>query len=863
MTKRLTQPRTAARGLAAAAVSALACGVAAARQPATGPAVPVAVTAPPAAVPTDASAVSPDLVGRRVDDVRVAGNAEVSSQVILNVVQTHVGDRFDPATVARDYQKVYELHRFAEVRADVAFDVDGAAGGSPGGVVVTFRVAEEKLIHAVRFVNDKAVDADDLRKAIDLKVGEAIEPFRIGLAQRAIVAAYRQKNYPYARVEVDRAELSRTGDLVFTVVEGPEVTVRNVVFVGGVGFTDDTLRDQIKTSRYFFIFSAGTLDSEQVDQDVAAVKKFYVGKGYFNAKVGRKIVVSPDQTEVQVDFLIDAGPRYRVGRVSFTGNAKRTDAELRANLRLTEGMPFDADVLQRDVKSVVAAYSPLGYIYDPRNPQPDYLRIGTPDSPFGVRTVLHEDPGVVDLVYDIGEGKPFTIGRVIVAGDDKTRETVIRDYLPGLEPGRLYDSAAVAAGGDALRATPYFGGNATITPIGTDPGVRDLLVNVTEARTASVSAAASVNSNFGFGGELSYEQDNFDLFNFPRRLDDVVGERAFVGGGQTFRASFAPGVQTTNASLLFSTPFILDLPYTNTDEAYFRQIFREWGYERRSGGSVTVGKQFGHDWTAGVTFLAEDVKIGGVEDYYPLSDRVDVFDPVTHQPLLTPTTGDVATQLRSVRSPQVLEYNGHNTVTNVGLQVRRDTTNRGPLPYEGSSLRLGYKFEGALGGKFDFSSFSTGYDLYKTVYTDLLDRRTVVHAGIDGDYITPDAPFFERFYGGGLGNGYGSLRGFQFRGVGPRDGRALDPVGGDLNLVGTVEVNFPIFGDNFRGVLFTDFGTVEPDIRIHTIRDTVGAGVRVTIPQLGFKTPIGLNFAFPVNKGPQDIPEVFSFGIRR
>src|SRR5688572_27960081 len=54
-----------------------------------------------------------ELRGRTVEDVRVLGNTQVSTAIILNVVRTRVGDKFDPATVEEDYQRIYTLKKFA------------------------------------------------------------------------------------------------------------------------------------------------------------------------------------------------------------------------------------------------------------------------------------------------------------------------------------------------------------------------------------------------------------------------------------------------------------------------------------------------------------------------------------------------------------------------------------------------------------------------------------------------------------------------------------------------------------------------------------------------------------------------------
>ncbi len=56
---------------------------------------------------------------------------------------------------------------------------------------------------------------------------------------------------------------------------------------------------------------------------MAALRQFYRDRGFRDAHVGRKVIVSPDQTEVQVDFLIDEGVRYTVDKVTFVGQLGR------------------------------------------------------------------------------------------------------------------------------------------------------------------------------------------------------------------------------------------------------------------------------------------------------------------------------------------------------------------------------------------------------------------------------------------------------------------------------------------------------------------------------------------------------------
>jgi outer membrane protein assembly factor BamA len=745
------------------------------------------------------------------------GNTQTATSVILNVVRTKPGDLFDPQTVEEDYQRIYGMKRFGNVEAK--------AEPTETGVIVTFIVTEQKQIKEIRFHGNKKVDTEGLKNTIDIRPGEAIDAFRISIARQAIESLYKSKNYPYAHVGIDRDKLAASGILVFEIVEGPQVKVRKVDFTGNKSFSDDRLRDEVHTKYWIWIFRPGTFDPDTVDDDVALLRHFYEGKGFFDCRVGRKITESPNQTEIKVTYLIEEGVRYTVDKIIFRGNKSISSQALQSKLKLGQGRYFDVDTLHRDVREVVRAYSPYGMIYVPNSNNPDYLRIGDPMYPFGIATIFHRDAGKVDLLFDIKEGKPFKLGRIIVKGNTRTQDKVVLREMR-MAPGQKYDSAQMNDASDRLKNGPYFS-NVTMTPIGEDPNVRDLVVNVTEARTATFGVGAGINSNGGLGGNLTYEQRNFDIFNFPDSPSDIFSDRAFVGAGQNLRISLEPGTEASNASIRFSEPWLFDQPYSFTAEAYYRDREREDWEETRAGGRLTFGKRFNYIYSTSLTLRAEDVKIHSL--------------------------GDDADQCEEIDS-----LRGHNTLTSTILQLRRDTTNHGALPDRGTSSTVAWESYGTMGGEFTFQKFSGSLDYYKTLNEDLLDRKTILALRGDAGWIWGTSPFFERFYGGGIG----TIRGFKFRGVSPRceDAPGDLPIGGDFSLTGTCEVGFPLYGDNLRGVVFCDAGTVEDELEIGTIRSSVGFGFRLTLPIFGH-APIALDFAAPLSKNSEDDTQWFSFSL--
>jgi outer membrane protein insertion porin family len=84
-------------------------------------------------------------------------------------------------------------------------------------------------------------------------------------------------------------------------------------------------------------------------------------------------------------------------------------------------------------------------------------------------------------------------------------------------------------------------------------------------------------------------------------------------------------------------------------------------------------------------------------------------------------------------------------------------------------------------------------------------------------------------------------------------------IGGQWLALGSVEYMFPLLANEMlRGVVFSDFGTVENDVAFNDFRASIGTGVRVTIPMLG-PAPLALDFAFPIAKQDTDDTRIFSF----
>jgi outer membrane protein insertion porin family len=208
-----------------------------------------------------------------------------------------------------------------------------------------------------------------------------------------------------------------------------------------------------------------------------------------------------------------------------------------------------------------------------------------------------------------------------------------------------------------------------------------------------------------------------------------------------------------------------------------------------------------------------------------------------------------------INGPPPIDYTsveGHNFLAGLRAAVTRDDRDSFLRPTEGSRLDVSYEQCYSNGA---FGLFNIDFNKYFTVWqrNDGTGRQVLaLHSqfAIAGNRT----PVYERYFGGG----FQSIRGFEFRGVGPNINGY--EVGGDFMFLNSLEYQVPLTAkDQVYMVGFVDSGTVESTINHWTdYRVSVGFGFRFVVPLMG-PVPIALDFGFPIVKGPNDRNQMFSF----
>ncbi len=753
-----------------------------------------------------------DPSNRPVAAVRIAGLEEVPEPLVRNAIRLEPGAAYDAARVEADVQRITRLGRFSKVTATVADDPQG------GGVIVTYALQEQPLLRSVELQGVKSLEVDDLEVAMVLRAGDPADVFLIERARRQLVDSYQAEGFFRVQVQLDQARLDDQRELVFNIVEGPRVRVRDIRFEGLASFTGEELDKEVKQQEYFPVFRKGHLDQGLLTLDAARVRTYLQARGHLDAQVDRRIDISPDQKEAVVTFVVSEGARYTVSDVRFSSGDGTPlllpDPQMLSAMSLKPGAVFSAGAVQASAEAVADLYGKLGY----RDVAVTIDRRFAPDRP------------EVRLDVSVTPGRPTTVGKVIVSGNDLTQTRVVLRELRGMTPGRRFDKTGEDRTRRRLDESPLFR-DTSVTVLGNpEDEVRDVLIEVSERNTGSIAFGANLSSDLGVGAAVDINQRNFDIMDFPDSWGDFTSGKAFRGGGQVFDLTLSPGAENSTYSVSWRDPAFLDSDYSLGVSGFITARERADFNEGRKGGTVRLGKRFGDVWS------------GSVGGRYTLVDIDDLDEEVIQD---------------------VVDVEGESDLTSLEFNLRRSTTDSNFEPSRGSRLDLGFEQVGLLGGDYDFTRVTTGYTKFWTVDQDFLDRKTVVMASAQAGYILQDneAPIFERFFAGGR-----SFRGFQFRGVGPRGivastgGVSDDAAGGRFSLLSTLQYEFPLVDQYLRGVVFTDQGTIANDIDLGEWRVTVGAGLRMKIPFLS-QAPFAVDFAIPVVEEEGDQDELVSFTL--
>jgi len=811
------------------------------------------------AVPLAAQLAKPEK--SRILSIDVEGNSTIDKSAIINLSGLLIGDEIivtpglPNAKLADAIKNLWKRKQFK----DVNILIDRI---TPAGVYLKIKVEEASHVAAIRINGNQAQSSKEIIKATDKHPGDLISDYDLNLIEKAVKNLYEKDGKQFAKVSATLAPTDTSGyyDLVLNIKESVAFYVNSITFSGNKNFTDKELAgafENTQTKEWWQFWKSTKFDRKKYDKDKDALANFYKKNGFVNAYIVRDSLSYNDVLEtVDIHIQVEEGQRLYVRNITFEGNLVYPSEFLLYRLGFSTGDVYNAEKFAQNLfgnqeqSDIAAMYMNNGYLA--MRPEPEERPVPGTDS--------------VDINIKIYERNQYTIRRVEIEGNTKTKDKVIRREL-FTRPGDYFNRAAIIRGVRFLGQLNYF------NPEKLKPDVKpvdntqvDVIYKVEERSADTFNASVGYAGFFGVTGTIGLTFNNFSLAEpLAGGGGQVVNFNwEFGGRGTQFTPGLGLATGVNNLNIGITEPWLFDEPTTagfNFYRTEYRNNFQAisvGGDLQVMGGAVNIGRRFRFpddffrgDWQMQIRNVTQ---LGGVPNIF---------------------------------FPEGLEVSLRQTISRVSID-------NAIFPTDGSRFSWATTFAaGALGlGRFDYIKSALDFDVFTPLLQIGENNRLVLRIASNFGYVTglrdnDNIPPLERYVMGGTvlgGFALTPLRGYPNRSIGPRTISGADlrrapkdefgneqgsnPIGGLVQLTNSVEVRFavtlnpvPIYLIGFAeaGNVWDNLSSVNP----FDLKRSAGVGVRLLlnpIGLIGFDYGYGFDRVAPID-GDNGLPQ-FRFQIQ-
>ncbi len=707
------------------------------------------------------------LQGEMIVNIRVEGIRIVYSNLIINASGLEIGEELTPSGVKDAIKQIYETNLFSDVRIEEEKE--------SGGIGIVIWVKEYPIISKVEFSGNKKFKNKKLKEICELEEKGIATSRAIFQGEVNIRKAYEEEGYYLTKIETEVKESDGKVLIKYVIEENKRVKIKSIDIIGNQAFSDRKLKRKFnnRAKKWWWRWS-GNFNKDEFEEDPNKLIEFYHDNGYPNCKIIMvDVIPQEDKGWVEIQVEIDEGKKLYFGDVEFFGNLVIEENELVSKLKFDKDDPYSKSKLRQSMEEIYGIYSDLGYLYLNVNPT-ENLR----DS-------------IVDIEYNIREGNPAKVHKIVIKNNQKTHEKVIRRELI-IFPGDVFSRKKLIASQRKIFNLGFFKNMSLDTRQVNPEGDIDLIIDVEEKQAGTASLGASYYPSYGIVGNISFSAPNFR----------GLGERLTVG--------IEKGEKMENLSFGYTKPWLFDTPITCGLNLFRTWESRYWYRMGRTGGAIHASR------------------------------------PI---PGLTFTKGRVSYKLENIETDTVVIMmpQGVRSMTTFG--ITRDSRDNFLNPTVGTRENISVELAGGiLGGKvnyhkeiFDFSTY------HKLAWRFVLGFRGKFGI-VNGYESSSEVPLYERFILGGIGSW--GLRGYKDWTIGPENEDKI--MIGRFASIFTVEAKIA-FDNNIYPLIFFDAGNAWEclsEANFQDLKRGVGVGFRIEIPMMGL---VGFDVGYGIDSDPRGL----------
>lgn len=642
------------------------------------------------------------------------------------------------------------------------------------------------------------LSAGKLRGLLPIYEERSIDRDLLEEGSRDLASYFESQGFFDATVDYRTAAPPNGEQLIdYYVKLGVRHKIVKVEIQGNHYFDDDTIREHMSVMAATWIrYRHGRYSRNELDRDLDSIRDLYRSNGFRNVMVTSRVVDDYQGVVAQLAIFIDIneGPQWFVSKLSFEGVSDNFRAALLLLLHSTSGQPYSDFNIATDRDNVLDYYFNNGY----------------PEARFDFTAMPAGEANHVNLTFIVTPGPRVFVRDVLVSGLKRTQPDVVRSRI-SINPGDPLSESQINASQRRLYDLGIFArvDAAIQNPDGDEP-TKYVLFSIEEAGRYSMNIGVGAEIGRIGGGTESLDSPA-GTTGFSPRFSFGVSRLNFLGLGHTVGLQTLVSTLEERSLLTYVAPQYLGNPKLSLqfsglfDNSHDVRTFSS----RREEGSVQLGQKLSKADTLQYRYTYRNVNIIGTPLISP--ELIPLLSQPVHVGFLSMSF------IQDKRDDPIDSHHGMYTSIDVALAA------------------------GGLGSQTDFGRIVARNSSYYSITKNLVLARTTDFGLIERYGGLPEIPLAERFFAGGAF----SNRAFPDFQAGPRDLTTGFPIGGNALLVNTVELRFPLIGDNLGGVLFNDMGNVYTDVgdismrfHQHNLED-FNYGVQAFGFGIRYRTPLG------------------------
>ncbi len=491
-----------------------------------------------------------------IADVKITGIKHLDTSIVSSIANLLPGDKFmHPGNdiFAKSIANLWRQKLFSNVQVYVT-KIDG------NKVWIEVNLQERPRLGNFKFEGVKKTEEEDILGKINLAKQTIItENTRREIIEK-ITKYFTDKAYRNVKVRIEEEKdtaFVNSNSMIIYVDKGEKVRIDNIRFYGNENVDGLRLKKQMKGTKEmskatlhadnapspygenkpfsfnqytrdwgflslsktkrlldpyfrFKLFSGAKFDEKKYEEDKEKVLDYYNSLGYRDAQIIADTQILIGETgNLNVDLKVEEGHQYYFGNIAWKGNAKYSDSILNVVLGINKGDIYNIDILNKRLGKqlsqeggdISGLYMDDGYLFFRVEP---------------VETAVYND--TIDYEIRITEGPQARIKNVTIAGNEKTKDYVIRRELRTI-PGELFSRADLIRSQRELANLNFFN-QETINPgvvPNPDDGTVDINWTLEEKSSDQLELSAGWGGGIGLTGTLGVTFNNFSIRNIWKK----------------------------------------------------------------------------------------------------------------------------------------------------------------------------------------------------------------------------------------------------------------------------------------------------------------------------------------------------------